>query len=455
MVSLRRKILFYFFIIAFFALSFFVIVYAQGYRIKLSFPPQINMLEKTGMLILKTEPSGARVFLDGEPVKSSVKNIFSSEENYNETPSKIKSLSPKEYKVTLKMQGYHEWEHNINVYPGRITTVSDIDLFKDSLPLKIINHKFEEDAVSPDAQFAINPEEKTLFDLKTGERERILPNIATSSSKNQEILWKKDGEKFLLNGFIIEAENPKNFKNINKNLSSDIKNIQWSEDGDLLYFTDNHSLKSLNLENMKTELIVNESYSNFLIKDGYIFGLSKRMNSDYQLKIRELNRPENLRTIPLPCSSLCEIFDFRNNLINIYDKKYESLYLIRFTPPVITVKETINNVKYFEWINDTNLIYSNNFEIWNYNSENNKKTLYTRISEKISGITTHGQSGNVIYNTDNCVKILSPEKLDKTTITPLICLKNVSDIVRGGEGENIYFNAEVGRQSGYYKLKIK
>jgi hypothetical protein len=157
----------------------------------------------------------------------------------------------------------------------------------------------------------------------------------------------------------------------------------------------------------------------------------------------------------MPCSAGYKIVDYKNNLLQIQDERYNSLYLIHYKSPVFMIKETINNIKYFKWINEQEIAYANDFEIWSINLEKNQKTLHSRISEKILGIDIHRESGSIIYYTDRDIKIINQEENTKISITKLTQLNQVSEIFIGENSENIYFDGQIGQQEGLYKLNIK
>ncbi len=452
MVSIRRKILFYLFIIAFFALSFYVITYAQGYKLNFSFPPIFKMVQKTGMILLKSDPDGATVYINGEPIKSLIKGYLSSDYSYYKTPSKIKNLNPEEYTIKLEKDGYHTWEQKVGVYPGRITTISNIHLFKNNLPLKISDEYFLKKNVSPDKKYVINSDLGIIFNL---EEERISTFTPEKNIKidGQSVFWSPDSGKALVGLQIIYPRDKNKNKDINGYLPSDIKDIGWGDDNKTIYYQQDESFNSFDIESLKTKELIKENYSNFLVKDGYLFAING--NGNNKLETRPLDALENSNNMDMPCSAGYKIVDYKNNLLQIRDEKYNNLYLIHYKSPVFMIKETINNIKYFKWINEQEIAYANDFEIWSINLKKNQKTLHSRISEKILGIDVHEGSKNIIYYTDKDIKIINQEENTKISIIKLTELNQVSEIFVGGQDENIYFDGQIGQQEGLYKLNIK
>lgn len=115
---LSRKLLVWFFY--FLAAIFFIAVassatlYAAGYSIN----PKDWTIEKTGILVLHTQPSGADIELDGNKL------------GYK-TPASIRHLLPRTYQLTVSYPGYHRFEKEIEIESGLLTEENYVVLFFD------------------------------------------------------------------------------------------------------------------------------------------------------------------------------------------------------------------------------------------------------------------------------------------------------------------------------------
>ena len=71
---------------------------------------------KTGLIGLKTQPSGASVYLDGKllPVK---------------TPATVNELLPGKYALTLQLEGHYPWSAEVEIQPSRVTRLEKVILF--------------------------------------------------------------------------------------------------------------------------------------------------------------------------------------------------------------------------------------------------------------------------------------------------------------------------------------
>jgi len=82
-----------------------VVLYSRGWRMDLS----QRGLTQTGMILAKSLPDGARVFLDGALVGA--------------TDSTITSLSEGTYHLKIEKEGYASWEKTVEVKPELVTDV--------------------------------------------------------------------------------------------------------------------------------------------------------------------------------------------------------------------------------------------------------------------------------------------------------------------------------------------
>lgn len=126
MTSGQRLWLSRLFILLFLIITPLILTYAAGYHINWRY----FKLERTGLLEIKTEPSGALINI--EEIKAwlgNPKELI--------TPIKLKNLRPGSYHVNLSLDGYHNWQKTLNIRPAETTFAKNIRLFKQSYPKKI------------------------------------------------------------------------------------------------------------------------------------------------------------------------------------------------------------------------------------------------------------------------------------------------------------------------------
>ena len=87
------------------AASVIIVLFARGYKFDFS----NGSLEKTGMILVKSRPDGAKVFLDGELVTA--------------TNNPIQGLKRGKYNLKIIKDGYFEWEKRVGVQEELVTEV--------------------------------------------------------------------------------------------------------------------------------------------------------------------------------------------------------------------------------------------------------------------------------------------------------------------------------------------
>ncbi|MCX6783658.1 MAG: PEGA domain-containing protein [candidate division WWE3 bacterium] len=84
------------------------IFFGKGYNINVT----QRTVDKTGMLVVKSQPDGAKIYLDNE-WKSA-------------TPFTFSNLRPKTYLVRVEKDGFSTWEKPVNVYPELVTDITSV-----------------------------------------------------------------------------------------------------------------------------------------------------------------------------------------------------------------------------------------------------------------------------------------------------------------------------------------
>ncbi len=459
-----RRIIFIFFVLAFLIISTFAISYASGYKLTL----KGKLIEKTGMLILDTKPRGAKIYLNGQPRQLLLKKYFDEKNSYITTPAKIKNLAPGEYEVKMELSGYSIWQKKLEVKGGVSTFAEDVYLFKKDLPIILAEGNINQISFSPNNEYlAITSEKEAyLIELKTenkiplyGEKNFSLAPNASSSSPAA--LWSPENAKILINRAIFQVGNGEKFLDLSEFIKQKSFNFKWGGNEDEILFLGenkkNSAIYSFGLTSRNIKEIINEEkIINFFVKNGYLF-IINQTGKKINLNIYEINSGQKIGSEEsLPLSDY-EFINPKHKLINLYDKKHAILYLIDpFSARPL--KETINNIKYAYWINDSKLLYANDFEIWlsDFNPAwAGQKKLLTRISEPITGIIWHPSNNYLIYSASQTINSIELDEREKRNSTELIKLDKISEIFINKKGDALYFPAKLGSQEGLYKLAIQ
>jgi len=107
-----RAVLFYLSLSVFLVGLPFIISFALG----LVFNPQTLTFTKTGLIVLKTQPQGAMIHLNGRLLRE-------------KTPATIYELLPGKYSVRLELNNYYAWSGGVTVDAGKVANLDKIIFF--------------------------------------------------------------------------------------------------------------------------------------------------------------------------------------------------------------------------------------------------------------------------------------------------------------------------------------
>ncbi len=457
-----RRILYIFFIIAFLIITPMVSLYATGYKFKLNWPPKLNQtIQKTGMFVFDTEPQGAKIYLNNKSQQLFLRKYFSPEKSHITTPAKIKNLLPEEYNVKLEKEGYWPWQKKLTIYPGNSTFTEDVYLFKKDLPWQITSGLINKILFSPNKEYIVLVTKKDLTLLNLGSEEQKIFAFSTSSpfaapNTSFSYSWSPDNKKILLNNTIFNVDNWEEPIDLSKLTDLEASNFKWdSSNENVIYYSEKNAVYYYDqIDNSSKAVIANQQFSDYLIKDNLLF-LINHVGKSANLNVWTIDEKKLIRNINLPFSPHYYFLNPGHDLINLYDKNHQILYLIDPLLAINPLRETISNVKYTYWISNDKLLYANDFEIWLLDLKDNRKDLLTRISQTINSIIWHPSNNYVIYSTDQEIYVIELDIREKRNITKLIKLNTINWTQLNNQGDTLYFYAKIGNQEGLYKLAIQ
>lgn len=184
-MSLRsRRIIYLTFILIFLLITPTIILYTAGYRYNF----QKHRIQKTGILILKSRPEGAKIFLNNKL-------------NQLTTPARIANLLPDDYLIKIEKDGFYSWQKTLPVQSRLTTFAENILLFKKTMPAQIVDGNIEFLSLAPNKQKLIylqkqdTGQEIWLLDDKTSKK-----SLLYRSSDNQTLKpeWNRDGRQILI-----------------------------------------------------------------------------------------------------------------------------------------------------------------------------------------------------------------------------------------------------------------
>jgi len=441
MTKNTRRFIFFTFFLAFIIIAPAVILYAAGYKLNL----KTKTIQKTGTLVIKSDPSGAEIYLNNEIVKP----LLSSGQTTITTPAKIKNLLPGEYELRLDYKDHWSWSKKLKIEPGKTVMAEDIILFKKTLPVRLIDGAVDYFTISS-ADKLIFRKNSQLYFYNDGNEYSLTaanPEITTAS-------WSAAGDKLIYDDLLLFAEenkSPKNLKDIIPRAGA--VNFKWGETNNEIYYSADNSLYVFDLISYTTkEIIKGEMFTDYLFKDNYLALLNNQTKAS-QIKI--FSRDGKLIVnFDLPCSTTYELQAEPSSLLSLFDERRRILYLIdpfSYNP----LKEIVSDVKILTWKDKNELLYANDFEIFIFNLADRQKKLLTRISTPIEHISWYPENNYILYATTNAINALELDDRDRRNNTEILSLEKISSPQPDKNSRNIYFYSQLGQQEGIFKLNIQ
>jgi len=444
MTKRTRDSLFYVFIGFFLILTILISLYASGYKINLRWPLKINrLLQKTGMLIVDTNPSGALIYLNDKPTQIFSVNFWN--QNYLITPNKIRNLLPGDYKLRLEQKGYWPFEKNINIQSGQSTFVEDINLFRNNLPLLILPTNTKKISLSPNSKYLYLIGEQAVINLKNN---LIEPLLMASSTPDWQ--WTDNGNKLLVDGILFDL-----VKKISHDYHSFIgsaANLWQKTDFDgCLYYCNNDSLSRLEADGQTNTLLLSgEKYLTYQIYGNWLFFVTEQANQKLIQSYSLTNKKIGLK-LALPNSGEYHFMNDNSQFISLYDKKNQTLYLIDPNSPS-QAKKIIPNIITWQWINNRQLIYHNRWEIYWLDIDQAQASLVNRLSEEITKILWYNENDYLIFSTPTSLGTID---LKNGYLTTILKAEEINPPELDQKNDTLYFAGQIGEKIGVYKMLLQ
>jgi hypothetical protein len=453
MTLLIRRCLYISFILIFLIGTPIISLYASGYKLGNGFK-----VEKTGILILNSKPTGAKIYIDGKVQKDFFKQFYSPENSYVLTPAKIKDVLPGEYKIRISLDGYWDWEKKLEVKPGQSTYAETVNLFKNNLPLLLSEGTYGYAKISPDKKniFLESPEAFRVYNVSDNELKIDVVRTVTSSAATSSLgfFW-MGNNKIFIEGAIYDINSKASTTPLDGVDAKKITDIRFDESSsENIFYRFDKTINKYDLNKSENTILLTDEYiKDFLPKNNYLFYIEQN-NISTDLVVFNTNGLTEEKRISIPTSDYSFIHP-ESGYINLYDNSHHILYIIDPFSLTQPLKESINNVTHSEWISDQKLLYANDFEIWTLDLNTLQKTLLNRISDKIQDVIWHPSNNYVLYSTDSYISVIELDDRDRYNITKLIKLNPIEDLFLNEQGDSLFFLTKIGNQEGLYKLAIQ
>jgi hypothetical protein len=442
----RRKILYISFIIAFLLITPSLILYSLGYTLNSGFK-----LQKSGILIIDSEPEGANILIDGQAPRGLFSGLFLGEAVPQKTPAKIKNIRPGEYEIRVELSGYWPWTKKLTINPGQSTFAEDINLFRNNSPIQISSFSDNSSFFSPDKKYFLTVEDDSLSIVHLSD-ETIQNAKLISSSSDQQITWSNNGRFARLGKNIIDLK---------KALLSSLADIDpadnpldWAPDSDerLVYY-ENGGLFSFDLENKSNKEIAKIDNLKALKSGRSLIYYLYQKNNDIILAQTDLEgRTKDISVLPF---SDYEIMSDEHDFLEMRDIKNEICYLVDTDNSLRPLNTIIDKCQKFSWINKQGLLYTDGHEISLFDISSSGTTLLARISDNIKALIWHPSNNYILYSTANAINILELDNREKHNITQVIEKPGLEQVILSEDGSTIYLSQEDVNNINLYKLFIQ
>ncbi|MDP3995070.1 MAG: PEGA domain-containing protein [bacterium] len=214
-----RRILYISFMIVFFLAAPPLVLYTAGFR----YDFQYNRVVETGSLVVKSQPSGSSVHLNGEQYK-------------NSTPTIINTILPGKIKLLVEKDGYHPWEKVLEI-KARVTAFQEnITLFAISVPVTAALHPVRAYHWNQNQdKLAYVTTDNTLRVLNTlNNKDTLIANLNTKA--DIELAWSPYGDEFFFGRItpggskeyvIVNAQSLDRVIPLSSVTSGAVRSVQW------------------------------------------------------------------------------------------------------------------------------------------------------------------------------------------------------------------------------------
>lgn len=438
-----RRIIYGLFIALFLLLAPAVIFYASGYRYNF----KKNKLQETGALFLETLPKGAAISLENQLTG-------------RQTNSQINNLLAGEYPVKLTLDGYHDWQKKLPVYPETVTFAKAVVLFKNNAAIEqLIGEAVLNAWPDHGGQKIIaltDQRELWLADLSRQTAEPLA--LSYQVANNFELIsWSPSDKKILAqdqNGYlVVNAEKPEEIVFLADISTLNFQAVKWDGENDnLLYARAGSTIYKINLASQEARAVNAKTNGDFFaINDDFYYFL------DGYLTRQTTGQAKPQEIVKLPdLGNYVFLSDFINPLA-IIDRENQNFLLINPDSGEIVMSD---KAKAAAWsASQTGLLYYNDFEIWIWRPAGNSKELIARYSRPVKEVIWYPSADYLIFTQENENRqidliITELDSRDYRQTILLLTADKIADIVLNPKGDDLFFTAQIGQQTGLYSLNI-
>ena len=451
-----RRILYLTFIGLFFVITPLLILYASGYRYNL----KRNRIEKTGILIVDSLPRKAQVYING---------MFE-----DETPARFPRLLPDTYTLELKRSGFHPWQQEVSIESSLTTFRNDIVLFRDSLPITIVQGRIAFLTLLPNREallysvMASSTQQLTIRDLSTNSATVIPTTVDQAITPTSLVGFSQSGSRALLatnlDGFthytVLDTATLETI-DLFDITRLDFDTVKWDQASDtVLYGLRRSVLYRIDLEQKSASSIISAHITDFLGVGQTIYYVTK-VGSESFLNITQTQNPqEPIQKIKIPSLSNYQLTQSADGQLVLLDTDQMDLFVVdqaTLTAQSADISPLLSaRAKNIAFNREGNgLLYYTDFELWVHSFETGEAQLINRVGQQITEALFYPDRPYIIYAQKGQIRAIEITDAPAKNDIVLTSIQRISDSVLSRDGSMLYFIGQVGNTEGIFSLQLR
>lgn len=436
-----RRILFFILVAAFFIGAAGVLFTANGYRYNV----KKGRVEKTGELVIQSEPKGASVLLDGRPPTTPLEKFFRKGKIY--TPARVTNLLSGQYTLAVDRDQYYPWSNQVTIAPGETTFVNP-HLVSKKIPERVLDE-------SSIGTFTVFFTEDILYTVGTqvlfyDQRHNSLRHVLDVKEKIQSFLPSPANQ-----AVVIQSEHHAWMYNPSRGLFEipeprGTRTYRWSSDGrDRLYRMSERGIESVGASGIQLLYVPPWPVNDFAIYETAAYLLTKDAIL-YSLDLIDKSKPLMRLTPPLAALRIHAVE--RERLIVASDRQF-TLVDFSHIPPSLTpidgdhVSEGIAEGEFLSWSAFEVLLHE-------LKERPGHPALITRQSNTIKKALLGTVNPYIYVLSENGALSAYERTSDGVNNTYQLYANGVTDIVFNRKSTQLYFSGTMDGVSGLFRMSL-
>ncbi len=440
-----RRLLSWTFIIAFFVLAPVIILSTAGYRYNFA----TNRLERTGVIVIETRPTGASVSLNGQPQRA-------------ETPARLQHVTPGNYAVRVEKADYHPWTKNVTVGSRESVFLNQISLFSEAAPILLkASAPASVSAFSPDTRYAAavasasSGSELAIIDTKNGTAR--LPYRSSAPAASFRLSWSRDGRMLLIAragktpAFLLwDASDPDRVRDLSSGASLAFSDAFWAQDAVRLYGVSKGALYEIETDILAVTPL-GPAISEPIVAGDALYGIVP--GAPPALARRKLQGGDFDTIAELPSANFSPLPGDGRHIA----------YASPADGQLFAIDSSGDHPAAFEgdgkdgaWSSDgTRLLYWNDFEVRVYDARSGADALIDRLSGPITQAAWHQPEWNALYADANALFAIEANDNYGRVTVPLASFSGLERFAVSPNGDEAYVFGTKNGASGLWKLRLR